>query len=299
MNKIILDRINKLTTIYQSLATAHPQAVKEIILAEIPEQVFNSNAIENSTLTLKDTEDILIRGQIQRDAEVREIYEAKNLARALDLLAENPKQNLTVELILALHKILLTGINDHFAGRFRSGDEWVRIGTHIGANPSLVNNLVYKLVDNYIAKDDREFITKIAYFHAEFEFIHPFIDGNGRIGRVLINQQLAKLGLPPIIIPAKNKHQEYYPTLDAYDHEQKLEPFEDYLSILLLEALHKYIAIINGTKLITVSDWATKHKTSASSMLNKAKRQTIPAFRLRGQWHLPADFIDTPDVELS
>ncbi|MBQ3436357.1 Fic family protein [Candidatus Saccharibacteria bacterium] len=298
MSEIVLNRIKKLSEIYRSLAKNHPQAVHEITFAEIPEQVFNSNAIENSTLTLKDTEDILIRGQIQRDAEIREIYEAKNLGRALELLAENPKQNLTVELILALHKILLTGINDGFAGRFRSGNEWVRVGTHIGANPDFVNDLIYKLVENYNRDDDRELIEKIAYFHNEFEFIHPFCDGNGRIGRVLINQQLMKLGLPPIMIPAKNKFQDYYPALDAYDKKNDPKPLEEYLELLLLEALNKYITIMNGVKVVTLTDWAKKNKVSSASILNKAKRQTVPAFRQRGQWMIAENFVDGDGVEV-
>ena len=298
MSEIVLNRIKKLSEIYRSLAKNHPQAVHEITFSEIPEQVFNSNAIENSTLTLKDTEDILIRGQIQRDAEIREIYEAKNLGRALELLAENPKQNLTVELILALHKILLTGINDGFAGRFRSGNEWVRVGTHIGANPDFVNDLIYKLVENYNRDDDRELIEKIAYFHNEFEFIHPFCDGNGRIGRVLINQQLMKLGLPPIMIPAKNKFQDYYPALDAYDKKNDPKPLEEYLELLLLEALNKYITIMNGVKVVTLTDWAKKNKVSSASILNKAKRQTVPAFRQRGQWMIAENFVDGDGVEV-
>lgn len=290
MNEATLSRIDHLAKAYKSLLSQHPEATREITFAELPEQVFNSNAIENSTLTLKDTEDILIRGQILRDAEIREVYEAKNLARALELLYQNPHQNLTLELILALHRILLTGINDDYAGRFRSGNEWVRVGTHIGANPDLTNQLVYDLVKNYNQKDHRDSITKIAYFHAEFEFIHPFCDGNGRIGRVLINQQLMHLDLPPIIIPAKNKRQDYYPALDAYDHKSDLTKLADYLALLLLESLHKYITIINGTKLSTVSDWAKAHSISPTSALNKAKRQTIPAFRRRGQWTIAADF---------
>lgn len=286
-----LKRIHNLSQTYRSLAAQHPEAVREITFAELPEQVFNSNAIENSTLTLKDTEDILIRGQILRDAEIREVYEAKNLARALEILYDNPSQHLTVELILTLHKILLTGINDHYAGRFRQGREWVRVGSHIGANPELVNNLIYELVENYHHQDDNsDFIQKIAYFHAEFEFIHPFCDGNGRIGRVLINQQLMQLGLPPIIIPAKNKRQAYYPALDAYDQKSNLAPLTEYLSLLLLEALHKYIAIISGAQLTPVSDWAKAHSLTPPSALNKAKRQTIPAFRHRGQWLIPTNF---------
>ncbi len=298
MSEIILNRIKNLSKIYQSLAKNYPKAVREITFSEIPEQVFNSNAIENSTLTLKDTEDILIRGQIMRDAEIREVYETKNLGRALELLSENPHQNLTVELILALHKVLLTGINDSFAGRFRYGDEWVRVGTHVGANPEFVNDLIYKLVENYNREDERELISKIAYFHNEFEYIHPFCDGNGRIGRILINQQLMKKGLPPIMIPAKNKYQDYYPALDAYDKRNDLVPLEEYLSLLLLESLNKYITIINGEKTVPLVDWAKKNKVSPASVLNKAKRQTIPAFRQRGQWRIAEGFIDAEGVEV-
>lgn len=294
----MLNRIKNLSETYRSLAKHHSKAVREITLADIPEQVFNSNAIENSTLTMKDTEDILLRGQIQRDAEIREIYEAKNLGRVIELLAENPNQNLTVELILALHKILLTGINDSFAGRFRSGDEWVRVGSHIGANPDFVNGLMHKLVDNYNMDDEREFIEKIAYFHAEFEYIHPFLDGNGRIGRVLINQQLMKAGMPPIMIPAKNKLQDYYPVLDAYEKKGSLVEIEDYLELLVLESLNKYITIMNGAKIIAVVDWAKKNKVSAAAILNKAKRQTVPAFRQRGQWMISERFVDTDGVEV-
>ena len=298
MSEIILSRIHNLSQAYQSLAERHPQAVREIAFAEIPEQVFNSNAIENSTLTLKDTEDILIRGQIMRDAEIREVYETKNLGKALRLLIENPQQNLTVELILALHRILLSGINDSFAGRFRSGEEWVRVGTHIGANPGFVNDLVYKLVENYNRDDERELIAKIAYFHNEFEYIHPFCDGNGRIGRVLINQQLMKLGLPPILILAKSKFQDYYPALDAYDRRNDQEPLEEYLSLLLLEALNKYITIMRGEKTIPLTEWAKNHQVSSTSILNKAKRQTIPAFRQRGQWMIAEGFVDGEGVEV-
>lgn len=298
MSEIILNRIKNLSKVYQTLADRHLQAVREITFAEIPEQVFNSNAIENSTLTLKDTEDILIRGQIMRDAEIREVYEAKNLGRALELLTESPYQNLTVELILALHKILLTGINDGFAGRFRTGDEWVRVGTHVGANPDFVNDLIHKLVENYNKNDGRKLISKIAYFHNEFEYIHPFCDGNGRIGRILINQQLMKEGMPPIMIPARNKLQDYYPALDAYDKRNDLVPLEEYLSLLLLEALHKYITIMQGVKIVPLMDWAKQNNASAVAILNKAKRQTIPAFRQRGQWMIAEDFVDGEGVEV-
>ena len=134
INQVIRDRINSLSEEYRKLAIKHKEAIKELTISELPEMVYNSNAIENSTLTLEDTEDILIRNQIRTDHEVREIYEAKNLASAIEYLMDNPEKEISVELILKLHKTLLTNLCDEIAGRFRSGKEWVRVGIHIGAN---------------------------------------------------------------------------------------------------------------------------------------------------------------------
>ena len=82
INQVTRDKIDKLAEKYRSLTAEHTGAIREFTLAELPEMVYNSNAIENSTLTLDDTEDILIRNQIRTDHEIREIYEAKNLAQA-------------------------------------------------------------------------------------------------------------------------------------------------------------------------------------------------------------------------
>ena len=138
INQVIRDRINSLSEEYRKLAIKHKEAIKELTISELPEMVYNSNAIENSTLTLEDTEDILIHNQIRTDHEVREIYEAKNLASAIEYLMDNPEKEISVELILKLHKTLLTNICDEIAGRFRSGKEWVRVGIHIGANPDIL-----------------------------------------------------------------------------------------------------------------------------------------------------------------
>ena len=291
-------RLDLLKTEYQALAKKNKTAIKEIALAEVPEMVFHSNAIENSTLTLEDTEDILVHGQIKRDVSIREIYEAKNLGKVMDLLIENPNEKLTPMLILALHKMLLENINDEWAGHFRSGNQWVRVGTHLGANPDFVNGLVYELVEDFNGKDDRELLEKIAYFHAEFENIHPFPDGNGRIGRVLVNQQLMKENLPPIIIRSKNKQTDYYPFFDSYLRTGRPDDFEVLFTNLLLESLHKRIAILSGEKIIPLSDWAKNHHVPANAILNKARRQTIPAFRIKDRWMVAKNFVDTEGVDL-
>ena len=164
INQVTKDRINNLSQEYHKLATKHKEAIKEFIISELPEMVYNSNAIENSTLTLEDTEDILIRNQIRTDHEIREIYEAKNLASVIEYLMDNPEKEISIELILKLHKTLLTNIRDEIAGRFRSGKEWVRVGTHIGANPDFVNGFMYELVEKYNSDTDEYFLDKIACF---------------------------------------------------------------------------------------------------------------------------------------
>jgi Fic family protein len=290
INQITKDRIKELSDQYRRLAKSKPEGIREIAIAEIPEMVYNSNAIENSTLTLKDTEDILLRNAIKRDHDIREIYEAKNLAQITETILENPNQLISINLILQFHKTLLNGIKDEWAGRFRSGKEWVRVGNHIGANPDFVHQLMDDLVADYNKKDDRYFLDKIAWFHAEFETIHPFNDGNGRLGRVLINQQLMLLGLPPVIVQNKSKYTSYYPAFNSYRISNKFDDFTEMLAGLLVESLHKRISLLTTPRVVTVSQWAKANGIAGNIALNKAMRGTIPAFRMQEKWMIPEDF---------
>ena len=291
INQVTKDKINSLAAEYQALLTAHKDALHEISMAEVPEMVYNSNAIENSTLTLQDTEDILIRNIIAKDQDIREVYEAKNLAKVMTKLLHNPDQPLTIDSILSMHKTLLTHIQDDVAGRFRMGKEWVRIGAHIGANPQFVAGLMSELVEQTSIDSTSYFLDRIAYFHAEFETIHPFVDGNGRIGRVLINQQLMNAGYPPIIIRSKSKYGDYYPLFDEYRRANKYDGFTDLFALLLLESFHKRITLLTKPKIVTVSQWAKNNGIAGNSAANKAARQTIPAFRVNEKWTIAEDYI--------
>lgn len=295
INQITKGKISSLVTQYEELFSLQREALHEIALAEIPEMVYNSNAIENSTLTLEDTEDILLRDKVAKDHNIREVYEAKNLAKVMVEIMSHPDRPISIYSILSAHKTLLTHIQDEVAGRFRIGKEWVRIGAHLGANPHFVAGLMSELVEEYNSdrnsvEDGRYFLDRIAYFHAEFETIHPFVDGNGRIGRVLINQQLMQAGCPPIIIRGKSKHTDYYPLFDEYRRSQKFDGFTELFALLLLESLHKRITLLTKPKVITVSQWAKNNGVAGNSAANKAARQTIPAFRMNEKWMIAEDF---------
>ena len=290
INQTTKDKIELLHRQYLNLSKGNESVLKEITLAEIPELVYHSNAIENSTLSLEDTEKILAEGSIARKVNVREVYEAKNLAKLTESLLEKNNSLLHIKLILSLHKSLLNNIDDTIAGRFRIGKEWVRVGNHLGANPQFVPILMQELVDNYNQNKISYFLDAVAHFHAEFETIHPFVDGNGRMGRVIINLQLMNLGFPPIIIQNKSKHTEYYTLFTQYQSTIKFGGFTELFALLLQESLHKRISILSAKRIIPLARWASQKGVKPNVAANKAKRQTIPAFRLREKWMISEEF---------
>jgi Fic family protein len=295
INQTTKDKIENLRRIYVELTKGHEHILHDIAVAEIPEMVYNSNAIENSTLTLEDTEKILTEGIIPKELNTREVYEAKNLATITEQLLQNPKRKLNTELILDWHKLLLTNIDDKIAGRFRSGKEWVRVGSHLGANPMFTSSLISDIVNTY-NNNSLYFLDNIAWFHAEFETIHPFCDGNGRMGRVLINQQLMAQNLPPIIIQNKSKHSDYYPLFNAYPVSLKYDGFTALFALLLIESLHKRITYLTAKRIIPLSLWAEQNEVKGNVAANKAKRQTIPAFRLREKWMISETYRENIDI---
>jgi Fic family protein len=251
---------------------------------EISEAVYNSNAIENSTLTLKETEKILLELEISRNVSLREVYEAKNLARVIEYI-KTKKENVNRELILLLHKMLITNINDSIAGRFRGIGEHVRVGTHIAPAPEKVELLIEAMLDQYQSDQTKFTIEKIAKFHLEFERIHPFNDGNGRIGRVLVNYLLLNDNFPPITIFNKDK-QTYYLGFREYDEDKSSSIMEAILVKQVLESLHKRLAYLSGEEIINLTQYAKANNLSVHSLLNAARRQTIPAFREKGRWKI-------------
>lgn len=282
--------IQELKTQYDFLRQGKESLLAMIDEAEIPENVYNSNAIENSTLTLKETEKILLEQELSRDVSIREVFEAKNLARVITYKRNKSQtSDLDKELILLLHQMLIGGIDDDIAGRFRKKGEFVRVGTYIAPAPEHVERMMESILLEYSSDTNSYFLDKIAKLHLDFETIHPFCDGNGRIGRVLINFQLISLGFPRVIIRDKEKDV-YYQAFKDYRDLKNTKTMEKILALALIESFHKRITYLKSEVIITLSEYIKKKKLSAPALTNAARRQTIPAFRERGVWKIGEGF---------
>tara|TARA_B110000977_G_C11060371_1_gene485708 strand:+ start:253 stop:1125 length:873 start_codon:yes stop_codon:yes gene_type:complete len=282
----VFRRIQDLQARYLKAGLGKESLLRLIYESEVTEQVYNSNAIENSTLSLEETDKILNRIDLDRFINERELFEAKNLARVVEYIAQKAEQEaLTLDMMLLLHKMLISNIRDDIAGRFRKSDEWVRVGNHIATDPSLVVEQLENMMIAYQTGSKESIITRIARLHLSFEHIHPFVDGNGRIGRVLNNYLLTREGHAPINIKFIDRS-EYYDAFAAFDKKSDLSLMEQIVGKALTSSYHKRLAYLEGKQILSLADYAKSSTQSHSNLLNKAKRQTIEAFWERGVWKI-------------
>ena len=285
-SKPMKKRIQVLKEEYDALRPGKESLLSMIDEVEIPENVYNSNAIENSTLTLEETEKILLEQKLARNVSLREVFEAKNLARVIDYKRKKVKESeLSKDLIVLLHQMLIGGIDDAIAGRFRGKGEYVRVGAYIAPAPEHVERMIETALLEYSSDLGTYFLDRIAKFHLDFETIHPFCDGNGRIGRVIINFQFLQHGLPRIIIRNKGKDV-YYRAFSDYREKKTTKTMEGVLSLALVESLHKRLSYLRGGEIIRLSEYIKQKGLSAPAVTNAARRQTIPAFREKGVWKI-------------
>lgn len=183
----------------------------------ITRSTYHSNAIEGSTLTYVETYAILYNDnsfKIQ-GKEPREIYEAINHKKALEFVFENlkNKEEFSEKMIKKINEIINKDIKD--TEGYRKIQVYIRGSEHIPPSPEKIPNLMTYFVYNYNNNDD-DIFNKIARYHIEFEKIHPFEDGNGRTGRLLINYELMKNNIAPVVI-SKEERTHYFELLKNND----------------------------------------------------------------------------------
>jgi len=289
----ILNAYNKISFLrerYHRASIGKDALIKLIAETEVAEQVYNSNAIENSTLSLEETEKILLQIDLDRYISEREIFEAKNLARVVSYIEKKAKeQELSLEMILSLHKMLISNIRDDIAGRFRKDNEFVRVGNHIAPSPQEVLGRLEKMLTQYNSESHENIIKRIAKLHLTFEYTHPFCDGNGRIGRVINNYLLIREGFVPINIKFIDR-KKYYEAFREFDVKGETAVMEEIVGKALTNSYYRRLAYLESKEIITLAEYAKKYKLSHSNLINKAGRQTIEAFLEKGVWKIGTDF---------
>jgi len=188
---------------------------------------FNTNAIEGSRLESEEVEDILDNDKWPEKSK-EDIAEAYGVDEAISYIRTS-KEHISIGLIKDIHKIVFKN-SKRFAGKLRKkGEEVVVMGSngtivHQGAPQSRIIYLLKELVEWY-EDNKRKYpgLVLAAVVHNEFENIHPFRDGNGRVGRILLNNIVIKHNLPPMNINLKNRF-EYYASLQAYEKMHDLKP---------------------------------------------------------------------------
>lgn len=282
----VFKSVDALRARYYKESIGKDALIKLIAEAEVAEQVYNSNAIENSTLTLEETEKILLQIDLDRFITEREIFETKNLARVVSYINTKAKEReLTLEVMLLLHKMLLSNIRDDIAGRFRKDGEWVRVANHIAPDPKEVVERLEKMLAGYNANSRENIIKRIALLHLTFEHTHPFVDGNGRIGRVINNYLLIREGFVPVNIKFIDRKM-YYEAFKEFDKKGTAKIMEEIVGKALTNSYHKRLAYLEGAHIMTLAEYAKKQKVSHSNLINKANRQTIEAFLEKGVWRI-------------
>ncbi len=221
--QIILKESKKYKNIIKTIISS-PDIYNQLILS----LTYNSNRIEGSTLSEGETADIMFNNKSLPNKSLIEQLEVKNHQAALNYLFSYLKVNKKInkELILKLHSILLNGIRDD-AGFFRN--HGVRI---VGSNvptanyvkvPVLIDNLVQNII-----KPEKDIVVLSSKIHATFEQIHPFSDGNGRLGRLIMLAMLVKKNIAPAVIRQEKKYQ-YYNCLNKAQLKNDFSQLEDFI----------------------------------------------------------------------
>jgi len=211
------------------------------------EWTYNSNAIEGNTLTLSETKVVLEDGITIGGKTLKEHLEVVNHKEAINYMEDiiTKDEKLSERQIKKIHYLILKGIDDENAGKYRSEKVVISGAEHIPPAPLLIDDQMKELINWYNDKSSTlHTIERAARLHTDFVKIHPFIDGNGRTARILLNFELMKAGYPIIIIKNEDRVR-YYESLDKAHTTGDYSDFIDLVSEALNSSLDLYLNILD------------------------------------------------------
>ncbi len=238
-------KIEELRTTLKMIQPLNTGELKRLRDEFIIDNTYNSNAIEGNVLTLEETALILQLGITIAEKPIKDHLEAIGHKDAFEYIIQiaADETDLTEHVIKTVHSLVL--INDaNNRGVYRSLPVKILGSEHIPIQPYLVPIQMEELVQDYTKmQQEKHIIEAIAEFHLRFESIHPFIDGNGRTGRLLMNLELIKAGMMPVNIKFTDRLK-YYNTFDAYRNDNDIEAMTALIANYEVEELEKHIQIL-------------------------------------------------------
>ena len=236
-------------SLWQKKNITNDAELAEALNGHIIAFAYHSGKIENPNITFNDTREIFEHdGVTSYTGDLRTLFEIRNAKEASELFftAFNEKRNLDEALIKDFHYKLTQNTYDtrRFSLGERAGEykhhDYVTGREEVGASPEDVSEEMNELIEELQEIPEDKVLTAAAYFHAKFEIIHPFTDGNGRTGRIVMNYLLVINYHPPIIIHEEDK-KDYYDALEAWDREQNLKTLTDFLEAQCVKTWLKQI----------------------------------------------------------
>ena len=236
-----VDDLNKELNSKRPISKETLKSLKESINLE---WTYNSNGIEGNTLTLRETQ-IVLEGITVGGKSIKEHLEVINHEKAILFLDDlvKDKEIINEWNIKNIHGLVLKDIDDENAGRYRCENVTIRGAVHIPPDYLIVPELMERLVLNYKEWDKFHPIIKAALLHGELVKIHPFIDGNGRTSRLVMNLSLMNSGYLPVIIK-KDKRLDYYNALDKAHTTGDYTDFVKLVNELEIEMINKYLELL-------------------------------------------------------
>ena len=228
--KELIKKIEKKKIKLDSFRPLSPELVKNLDEWFKIELTYSSNAIEGNTLTLQETALVVEKGLTIGGKSVQEHLEAINLAFAIDYiktLVNKSKKNLTLNDILKIHNLILKKIDDKNSGKFRKIAVKISGSKAVLPDPVKVPELMNEFI-NWLHETKENILNIAADAHLKFVLIHPFVDGNGRTARLILNLLLMQGGYPPALI-LKEERLEYLKSIQKAQLENKLD---DYYKII-------------------------------------------------------------------
>jgi len=247
---------------------------------------WGTNAIEGNTLTRKDVERILLEQRSVPNRPLHDVLETVQHARAFEDLLTRRGKPIRVPTILELHETVFRGIKDD-AGQWRRMNVRIAGTRHVPPRMEQIVPMLSEWIEGYAKKDmlGEDVFSLAAWMHFEFESIHPFSDGNGRVGRLLLNLHFLKHNWPPvhILLPDRNL---YLKTLDR-GHAGGLVDLGEFLRLVMGRSLLDLLDQV-GTRedeLRPLKKLAGKSPYSAKYLALRASQNRLPALKVSGDWH--------------